>query len=140
MRATARQRNGFSAVELMIVLVVSGILFAIAFPAMSRLLRTTRLAGASRTLESDIHDAVAIANAQRTDYQIVFSSSSYVIRQASPVNIIQTRQLPTGVTCAATDTARFFAWGLAKPVTITMTNMNGSQTLRILANGRVAYN
>ena len=139
MRKTTQLRNGFTAVELMVVLIVAGILFAISYPAMSRMIRDSKLVGAARTLEGDIHNAVSIANTQRTTYQIVFSSGSYVIQKASPVNVIQTRQMPNGVTCAATDTARFFAWGLASPVTITMTNQNGSQTMRILANGRVAY-
>jgi prepilin-type N-terminal cleavage/methylation domain-containing protein len=135
-----QKRNGFSLTELMVVLAVASILFAIAYPSMSRYQRTVRLSGAARVLEGDIHNAASIANAQRTTYQIVFQAGSYVVQQASPVNAIQTRQMPPGVTCAATDTARFFAWGLASPVTVTMTNSNGSTTLRILANGRVAYN
>ena len=133
-------RNGYTLVELMVVLVVAGILFTIGYTSMSRYTRTQRLAGAARVLEGDIHNAIAIANAQRSAYRIVFSANSYQVQQASPTNTIQTRQLPTGVTVAATDTARFFAWGLASPTTVTLTNANRSTTLRILANGRVAYN
>ena len=140
MAPATQKRNGFSLTELMVVVAVAGILFAIAYPSMSHYQRTIKLSGAARMLEGDIHNAISIANAQRTTYQIVFQSGSYVIRQASAVNALQTRQMPPGVSCAATDTARFFAWGLASPVTVTMTNSNGSKTVRILANGRVAYN
>jgi prepilin-type N-terminal cleavage/methylation domain-containing protein len=141
MSHTDQRRNGFSLIEMMVVVAVMSILFAIGFPAMSRLNRTVKLDGAARTLEGDIHNAVAIANAQRTSYQIVWlSTTSYAVRQASPVNVIQTRQLPPGVTVAASDTARFFAWGLATPVTVTLSNTDGSKALRILANGRVQYN
>jgi type II secretion system protein H len=132
--------KGFSLVELMVVLIVAGILFTIGYTSMGSYTRTQRLSGAARTLEGDIHNAVAIANAQRSAYRIVFSAGSYQVQQASPTNTIQTRQMPTGVTVAATDTARFFAWGLASPTTITLTNAYGTKTLRILANGRVAYN
>jgi Tfp pilus assembly protein FimT len=126
---------------MMVVVAVMSILFAIGFPAMSRLNRTMKLDGAARTLEGDIHNAVAIASAQRTTYQIVWlSTTSYAVRQVSPVNVIQTRQMPPGVTIAASDTARFFAWGLASPVTVTVANTDGSKALRILANGRVQYN
>jgi prepilin-type N-terminal cleavage/methylation domain-containing protein len=136
-----QRRNGFSLIEMMVVVAVMSILFAIGFPAMSRLNRTMKLDGAARTLEGDIHNAVAIASAQRTTYQIVWlSTTSYAVRQASPVNVIQTRQMPPGVTIAASDTARFFAWGLASPVTVTVANTDGSKALRILANGRVQYN
>ena len=135
------RRNGFSALELMVVLVVAGLLFAIGFPAMARMDRTMKLSGAARTLEADIHQAVSTANMRRTTYQIVWlSTTSYAIRQASPVTVIETRTLPAGVTVAATDTARFFAWGLASPTTVTLTNPDGSTSLRILANGRVQYN
>jgi len=140
MAPATQKRNGFSLTELMVVVAVAGILFAIAYPSMSHYQRTIKLSGAARMLEGDIHNAISIANAQRTTYQIVFQSGSYAIRQASAVNALQTRQMPPGVSCAATDTARFFAWGLASPVTVTMTNSNGSKTVRILANGRVAYN
>lgn len=135
------RRNGFSALELMVVLVVAGILFAVAFPAVSRMNRTMKLSGTARMLEGDIHQAVATANTRRTTYQIVWlSTTSYAIQQASPVTVIQTRTLPPGVTIAATDTARFFAWGLASPVTVTVTNQDGSKSLRIMVNGRVQYN
>jgi len=140
MKTATPTRNGFSALELMVVLIVAGILFLIAYPSMSHLMRTERLSGAARVLEGDIHNGVALAGAQRATYQIVFSAGSYVLRQASPVANVQTRTMPTGVTCASTDTARFFAWGLASPVTITLTNTAGKQTLRILSNGRVQYN
>lgn len=140
-RMTTRMTGGFSAIELMVVLAIAAILFVIAYPSMRNLSRHTKLVGAERVLEGDIHQAVSTANAQRTKYQIVFNGNSYQIRQASPVNVIQTRQMPPGVTCAATDTASFFAWGLAKAVTITLTldSPAATQTVRILANGRVSH-
>ncbi|MGH7741693.1 MAG: pilus assembly FimT family protein [Candidatus Eiseniibacteriota bacterium] len=140
MRKTAQLKNGFSAVELMVVLIVAGILFAIGFPAMSTYMKTAKLNGAARMLEGDIHNAVGLANAQRRTYMIVFTAGSYVLEKVSPLTTIQSRTMPTGVTCAASDTAMFYAWGLADPITITVTNSHGTQFLRILANGSVRYN
>lgn len=140
MNHPARKPSGFSAVELMVVLVVMGILVAIGFPTMSGFIRSARITGAQQTLSGDIHDASALATAQRRTYRILLTSSSYKIQKVSPLTTIQTRQMPPGVTAAATDTPTFFAWGLAKPVTLTLTDSHGTTTLRLLANGRLANN
>ena len=140
MSKPARMPNGFSAIELMVVLVVLGILVAIGFPSMSAYMRSARISGAQQMLSGDIHDAAAIATAQRRTYRLLITSTSYKVQKVSPVTTIQTRQMPPGVTIAATDTPTFFAWGLARPVTLTLTNSKGSQTVRLLANGRLANN
>ena len=135
----ARKSNGFSLVELMVVMIVFGLLIAIAVPSMIGYLRSSRRVGAAHTLEADFHYAHSLAHEQGKTYQILFQPDSYAISQVSPLVTIRTRMMPRGVACTASDTAKFYAWGLTKPVTITMAGVSHSDTLRLSANGNVIH-
>ena len=137
MRAQVRNQDGFTLMELMIVVGVFGLLIAISAPSIGGYLRSSRLAGATNTLEADCHYARSLANAQRKSYAVIFTAGSYSVAQVSPLVRVLTRQLPSGVTCAATDTATFYAWGLTDPVTITMSQGSTSRVARVSANGRI---
>ena len=136
-RIHSQAKNGFSLVELMVVLAVLGVIVAIAIPSFSGYMRTARLVGATNKLQNDIRYAVSVAGSQRKTYRILFQSGSYTLSQVSPLTTILTRQMPQGVACTATDTAMFYAWGLTKPVVITVADSHGGQTLRLLSNGNV---
>lgn len=139
MRMHSEKQTGFSLVELMVAVLVFGLLVAIAIPSVSGYMRTSRMSGASTKLQSDLRFAVSNASSQRTTYQILFQSGSYTLSRVSPATTIFTRQMPQGVACTASDTAKFFAWGLTKPVTVTMTDSHGSQTVQLLSNGNIIH-
>jgi prepilin-type N-terminal cleavage/methylation domain-containing protein len=139
MRIHSGERNGFSLLELMVVLTLTGLLIAIAIPTITTYMRTARLSGASNTLEADLHFAHAHANAERKTFQILFSAGSYVVKRVSPAATILTREMPKGVACAASDTATFYAWGLSDPVMIRMADASHADTLRVAANGSISH-
>jgi prepilin-type N-terminal cleavage/methylation domain-containing protein len=130
---------GFSLVELMTVITVLGILLAISVPAGSGYLQSSRLVGAVNTLVADIHQTRALASMQRRTYQIAFDSTSYSVVHGDPPAAVRTRALPRGITCAASDTATFFAWGLTVPMAVTVANSADSTTLQVSANGSVSH-
>jgi prepilin-type N-terminal cleavage/methylation domain-containing protein len=137
MRVHSQDENGFSLIELMVVLAVFGILVAITAPAVSGLLRSTRLSGAATTLEADIRYAHSLAGAQRKTFQICFQGTQYSVVQVTPAATLLTRTMPTGMACSATDTATFYPWGLSDPITITVGDSAHSAVMQIAANGKV---
>jgi prepilin-type N-terminal cleavage/methylation domain-containing protein len=137
MRAHTRNQDGFTLIEMMVAVVVFGLLIAIAAPSVSGYMKSSRLAGATNTLDADFHYARSLANTQRKSYQVIFQGSTYSVATVTPVVKILTRQLPTGVTCAATDTAMFYAWGLADPITVTMTQGSKTRIAHLAVNGRI---
>ena len=139
MKAHDHKTSGFSLLEIMVVLILFGILIGITVPGMSNLVRSTRLKGASNTLVADIRYARSLANAQHSSYQIQFTSSNYTISRVSPATTITMRTLPDGVSCSATGTATFFAWGLTGPVTITMSSHGKSDVVQLTASGNVIH-
>jgi type IV fimbrial biogenesis protein FimT len=131
------RRNGFTLVELMVVLTIFGLIVAVAVPGGSRLLRSSRLVGAENTLVGDLRYARSLASTRRTNIQVVFSSSGYMVVQTAPADTIVRRSCPTGVTNSATVNPTFYPWGLTTASTITVTNSGGSKVLTLSANGQV---
>jgi len=138
MRGRRYEQGGFSLIELVIVVGLLGVLFAIGLPATSGYLRSSSLAGASSTLVADFRYARSLANSERRTYEILFTPNAYELRRLSPAATIRTRTLPRGVTFTASDTAVFYAWGLTDPITIELDNGRNKNVLRLSANGSVA--
>lgn len=138
MRTTRSDASGFSLLELMTVLAVFGLLLAISVPAISGNIRTARLDGAVNTLATDLRHARALSSAERRTYAMQFGPSSYSLVRVSPAEVVSTRELPRGVTCAASDTATFYPWGLTESVTVTFSDGSRADVLRLSANGSVS--
>ena len=139
MNTSRHDAKGFSLVELVVVLGIFGILAAITVPAMSGYLRSSRLQGAAATLVSDLRYAHSLASAQRRTFAITFSASSYSVVRLSPFATVRSRSLPRGVACVAPDTARFYAWGLTEPATITISDHGRSSVVRLLTTGSASH-
>lgn len=137
MKQSQTNMKGFSLMELVVAIGVLGILLGASVPAMSRFVRSSRLAGATNTMMADLHKTHALAVMQRKQYEITFASNKYAIVKSSPRETLVTRAMPKGVTCTATDTATFYAWGLTAPMSITMTGTGATRTLQVAANGGV---
>jgi prepilin-type N-terminal cleavage/methylation domain-containing protein len=129
--------KGFTLVELSALMVVFGIMAAIAVAGTSHLVRSTRLSGTTNTLLGDLRYAHTLATTECSEFQIRFVADGYSIVRVSPLRTALTRKYPTGVSLAASDTANFYAWGLVSPVTLTITGSSGSKVVQLAASGNV---
>ena len=139
MRSNRHDESGFTLLEMMAVVGIFGLLIAISVPGVMGGVRNAKLKGASETLAADLRLARSMATAQRRTFAVAFRPNSYsVVRLSQPITVL-TRQLPSGVTCSAPDTAKFFAWGLTQAATITVTNSQRTRTVQMLATGSVSH-
>jgi Tfp pilus assembly protein FimT len=129
--------NGFTLVELAGILVVMGILLAIAVPSISSFMRSARLAGSSNELVGDIEFTRSLATSTRRTYHIEFEDTQYKIVETATNRTVRTSSLPAGISCSATANPSFYPWGLVDPVTITLEGGSRQLDLGLSANGRV---
>lgn len=133
------QEKGFTLIEMSLVTVVLGIVVTITVMGTLRLVRSSRLVGATNTMVADLRHARTLATTEGRSFQILFQSGSYSIIRLAPSATVLKRFYPPGVSCTASDTATFYAWGLTAPITITLTTAEGSQVLQLASNGRVSH-
>jgi Tfp pilus assembly protein FimT len=129
--------SGFTLIELVVIVGLMGLLLLFAVPATKRYMDSNRMTGAANTLAADMHEAHTLASAENRTYSIVFGASSYALVRGNPVVTVRTRQLPSGVTATASDTATFYAWGLSDPVTVRLLGKRDSAVVRLATNGSV---
>jgi len=117
-----RHNRGYSLVELIIAVVVSLILTAIAVPAVGSVVRNYRLQG-------------AVANAtwavQSTRYQALMAGYPYQVVFTKASSQYQVQDLPTGATTYANV-------GTAIPLSGSTITLNQDTTLRFSPNGSVS--
>ena len=131
--------RGFSLTELMVVVGVVGLLAAVTAPAMTSFLRSIRVNGVANTMIADIRYARSLATSERRMYRVAFGTSDYRIFRVTPPDTVRTRELPGGISCSASDTLTFFAWGLTSPGSITISGNGPSTTVQLSATGSATH-
>lgn len=90
-------RNGFSLIELMLVLLLMGILLAVAVPLCERSVARYNLIGAARQMAADIrmHQQVTIsAEEENNTYYILFDTSRHQYKLHRSAKVMRTVDLP----------------------------------------------
>jgi type II secretory pathway pseudopilin PulG len=129
--------TGFTLVEMAMLLVILGALFTIVVVGTTRMGRSSRLAGAVNTLVGDLRYARMLSTTEGKQFTVQFHTGGYTVARVTPSSVVIRRSCPTGVTCSASGTATFYAWGLTTPATITLANTGGSKVLQLTANGNI---
>ena len=92
--------KGFSLIELLIVIFVSGIILSIGIPAFRMYQPTLELSGTARGIMADLRYAEQLAVASQVDHGIRFSSTTneyWVIKFSDPEETVKSKELPNGV-------------------------------------------
>ena len=75
-----RSRNGFTLLELLIVLIIVGIAAGVALPQVGRMLAQTRVQRAAGVVAADLKLAHSLAGRQRQPVEIVLDAANQVMR------------------------------------------------------------
>jgi len=78
-----RKDTGFTTVELLVIIVIVGIITAIAVPNFMVWLPNYRLKGAIATLRGDLYNAKVSATKRGVQYKVVFSAGGYTIQRGT---------------------------------------------------------
>ncbi|OHE24230.1 MAG: type II secretion system protein GspH [Syntrophobacterales bacterium RBG_19FT_COMBO_59_10] len=144
-----RKGNGFTLLELMIVIAIMGIMTTIAIPSYQTFMAQRRLNGAAREMMSDLMAARMQAIAKNNRFRVfVLDATQYqILDDANNNNAVdtgettQTKNIQTNyhdVTLSKTADPIFNPRGTANlGATITVTNSRGSKGVIVAPNGRV---
>jgi prepilin-type N-terminal cleavage/methylation domain-containing protein len=131
------QRQGFTLVEMMLVISLVGVLAAMSAPPFFRYLASNKLATQADRMVADLQYArsLSVANSQilrfsvtETGYQLTNPISGVVIRDAN---------FSAGLGLDRAQSADFFPWGMADPTVFTLTNPVGTKQITVMPTGLV---
>jgi prepilin-type N-terminal cleavage/methylation domain-containing protein len=130
-----RQRSGFSLIEMLVVVVVVGILLAIAFPRSAAAYRRLQVENAVEQLARDLTRTQTQAIKQNTSLSLIrTSATTYTVGAL-------TRTLPDGVSfsVASPDSATFAAFGptITGPAEFVLSSGSWQRSVKLSTAGRV---
>ncbi len=135
MKRTSRQ--GFTLVEMMLIISLVGVLAAMAAPPFFRYLASNRLATQADRMVADLQYArsLSVSNSQI----LRFSTTAAGYRLTNPVTgaVLREYDFHPGLGLDASQTADFFPWGMADPVVFTLSNPAGTKQITLMPTGLV---
>lgn len=132
------QRSGFSIIELLVVLVIIGIVAAIALPNWRSWLPSFALNSATRQIQSELHNIKMRAATENTPFQLVYfqGASEYTIERDSKP--LLTKPLAPGTSITKAGAILFSPRGTAGANRVRLRNADGScRQIIVSATGRV---
>ena len=130
--------NGFSLLELIVVLAIMGIAAAIAVPNWNSLLPNYALNNSTRQVQSELHNIKMRAVAENVGFQFAYTqgASEYTIQRDSKTLI--SKPLAEGTTIMKEGTILFSPRGTASGNRVRLRNANGiCRQVVVSATGRV---
>jgi type II secretion system protein H len=143
-----RSRNGFTLMELLIVLIIAGIVGGVALVNVSRSMRNTRVQRAASVIATDLRLAHSMAARQRRPVEIAIDTVGRIIRvrdAVTPTTVYSQRNfslqsdLPVESMGASHTTMRVFPNGVAAagPMTVTVRWSGRTRTVTMTRAGMV---
>jgi prepilin-type N-terminal cleavage/methylation domain-containing protein len=130
-------RQGFSLVEIMFVIMVAGIIAAIAAPPIFQYVNSNRLQTNADQLAADLQYARSLSIANSTILRFSATPAGYQLTNPVTGDVIREKAYDHGLGLAAEQTADFFPWGMADATVFNISNSSGALAVNLMPTGIV---
>ena len=130
--------EGLSAIELALVLAITGLLAAIAWPRWQALVQSYQLNNSARQIQSELHNLNSRAAAENVSFQLVYAAGAtdYSIQRDSVALV--NKSLANGTTITKAGSISFSPRGTAAANRVRLSDVQGKcRQIVVSATGRV---
>ena len=132
-----RQRQGFTLVEMMIVISLIGLMAAISAPPLFRYIQSNRLQTNTDRLVADMQYARSMAISSGRILRFTTTPAGYTLTDPVSGEVMRTKNFEHGLALDAAVTVDFFPWGMADNAVLNVTNAAGTARIDVLPTGIV---
>jgi len=131
------RRQGFTLVEMMLVITLVGVMAAMAAPPFFRYLASNRLATQADRMVADLQYArsLSVANSQILRFSV--TPTGYELTNPVTGTVLRDIDFARGLGADAAVTADFFPWGMADPTVINLSGTIGTKRITVMPTGLV---
>lgn len=130
-------RRGFTLVEMMVIIVIVGLMAAIATPGIFRYVQSNRLQTTVDRMAADMQYArsLSIANGQILRFSV--TGAGYRLTDPVSGTVFRDKTFEHGLKLAIDQTADFYPWGMADARVFNISNSTGARQVNLLPTGIV---
>ena len=132
-----KQRQGFSLVEMIVLVGIIGLALAFTMPNFASYVRSNRLASSVDRLAADLSLARSLAVSNSRVYRLDAGPAGYTISDINTGEVLREREYERNVELAGDVSVNFFPWGMADEATLNLSNESGNRRIIILPTGIV---
>jgi prepilin-type N-terminal cleavage/methylation domain-containing protein len=132
-----RDRQGFSLVEVMFVIMIVGIIAGIAAPPIFQYVSTNRLQTNADQLAADLQYARSLSIANSAILRFSATTTGYQLTNPVTGDVIREKNYKHGLGLDMEQTADFYPWGMADATVFNISNSSGTVAINLMPTGIV---
>lgn len=130
-------RQGFSLIELMVVIAIVGVIAGISAPPIFRYVNSNRLQTHADRLAADLQYARSLSISRGEILRFASTPNGYQLTNPVTGDLIREKNFDHGLGLQIDQTADFYPWGMADPVVFNISNSTGAMVVNLMPTGIV---
>lgn len=131
------RRQGFTLIELMVVIAIVGVIAGISAPPIFRYVASNRLQTSADRLAADLQYARALSISTSTILRFTSTPAGYQLTDPVSGDVIREKQFSDEMGLGVNQTADFYPWGMADATVFNISNHSDNVVVNLMLTGIV---